>query len=69
MNKVSAGEGGADPNVGMPRWVKISGLIAAAVIVLLVAAVLFGGGQHGPARHLGGLSVLVPVMTNGMTAP
>jgi hypothetical protein len=35
-----------------PRWVKIFGLVSIVVIVLLAAALIFGGGQHGPARHL-----------------
>lgn len=37
---------------GMPRWVKIS-LIVALVAVLLVVILLLSGG-HGPGRHLSG---------------
>jgi hypothetical protein len=36
----------------MPRWVKISLIVAAVLVVLLVAGMLIGGGQHGPGRHL-----------------
>ena len=35
-----------------PRWVKVSGIIAAVVIVAVVILALKGG--HGPARHLPG---------------
>jgi hypothetical protein len=34
-----------------PRWVKVSGLIAAVVVVAIVILAL-AGGQHGPGRHL-----------------
>lgn len=37
---------------GIPRWVKISGLFVAALIILLIAVMLLAGGGHGPARHM-----------------
>jgi len=37
-----------------PRWVKVSGIIAAVVMVAIVILALAGGGEHGPARHLPG---------------
>ena len=46
----SRSEQGALP--GLPRWVKIFLIVAAALVVLLVAGMLIGGGQHGPGRHL-----------------
>ena len=37
---------------GMPRWVKIFAIAAAALVVLFVVAVVTGfGGPHGPGRH------------------
>lgn len=36
---------------GMPRWVKVLGVIAAIVIVLVIVLLLIGG--HGPGRHTG----------------
>ena len=36
---------------GMPRWVKISAVIASMLVLLLVIVLVFGGGQHGPGRH------------------
>ena len=38
------------PTAGPPRWVKVSGIIALALIVLLLI-VLLAGGNHGPGRH------------------
>ena len=37
---------------GIPRWVKVSGLVVAALIVLLIAVMLLAGGDHGPGRHM-----------------
>ncbi|NNM47835.1 hypothetical protein [Knoellia koreensis] len=37
---------------GIPRWVKISGLVVAALIAIFIAAMLLAGGQHGPGRHM-----------------
>lgn len=47
----SQSEQGPSP-AGMPRWVKVSLIVAAVLVVLLVAGMLIGGGQHGPGRHL-----------------
>jgi hypothetical protein len=33
-----------------PRWVKVFGLAALALVVLLVILMLIGG--HGPGRHM-----------------
>ena len=35
---------------GLPRWVKVAGVIALALVVL-VLIVLLAGGNHGPGRH------------------
>ena len=37
-----------------PRWVKIAGVVAAVVVLVVIAVALFGGGEHGPGRHLPG---------------
>ena len=38
-----------DPSApGVPRWVKVFGIVA-AVVVVLVVVMLVGG--HGPGRH------------------
>lgn len=37
---------------GMPRWVKVVGLVVLVAALVLVAVLLLGGGGgHGPARH------------------
>ena len=48
----------------MPRWVKVSGAIAAVVIALFVIVLLVGGGGHGPGRHSGRAE-----MQSGVLAP
>ena len=41
------------PYPGTPRWVKVFGIIAAAVILLFVI-LLHTHGPHRPGRHNGG---------------
>lgn len=43
-----------------PRWVKVAGIIALAVILLL-AILLLSGGNHGPGRHTGLGSRIRPI--------
>jgi hypothetical protein len=44
-------EPGREPHSsGLPRWVKVFGLITIAVLVLLVV-LLIAGSDHGPGRH------------------
>jgi len=52
------------PYPGMPRWVKISGIILGVMIVLAVILMATGiGGPHGPGRHLS------PADTGSQTPP
>lgn len=37
---------------GAPRWVKVSGIIAAVLVLLVLIVMLASGGRHGPGRHL-----------------
>lgn len=39
------------PHPGMPRWVKVSGIVVIVVVLLFVVARMFIGGEHGPGRH------------------
>jgi hypothetical protein len=41
-----------EPMTGTPRWVKVSAIIAVALVLLLVVVMLVGGGSHGPDRHI-----------------
>lgn len=37
---------------GMPRWVKITGIVLLIIVLIAVAVVALGiGGPHGPGRH------------------
>jgi hypothetical protein len=40
---------------GIPRWVKVSGIIAVVAILALVLFMVISG-HRGPSRHIGGLS-------------
>ena len=42
----------AAPENGMPRWVKVSLIIALALVALFGIAKLVGSGNHGPGRHI-----------------
>ena len=44
------GPGRVQEPIGMPRWVKVFGLVAVVVVVLVVVMLLTG---HGPGRHDG----------------
>jgi hypothetical protein len=39
---------------GVPRWVKVSGVIALVVVVIVVIMLVTGRGGHGPSRHTPG---------------
>lgn len=47
------GDDGAAQPPGMPRWVKVSGLLVLAVAAVLVVIMLLSGGDHGPRLHTG----------------
>jgi hypothetical protein len=41
-----------DEPAGPPRWVKVTGVVVAVVVLLFVVLHLItGGGGHGPGRH------------------
>lgn len=39
-------------HAGVPRWVKVFGLVVIGLVVLAVVLMLVNGGEHGPGRHL-----------------
>jgi hypothetical protein len=43
-----------NPQAGMPRWVKVSGIVAIVLALTVVIVVLVSGGEHGPGRYLPG---------------
>jgi hypothetical protein len=42
------------PDTGTPRWVKVAGIVALALVLLFVVLILTGRGGHGPGRHTPG---------------
>jgi hypothetical protein len=56
---------------GTPRWVKVSGIIALALVVAFVVLKLTGvGGSHGPGRHTpGGDTTPAGDTSRGHTGP
>jgi hypothetical protein len=40
-----------DPT-GIPRWVKVSGIVAAVVVAVVLLVMALIGGEHGPGRHM-----------------
>ena len=37
---------------GMPRWVKLFGIVAIALVLILVGVMAVSGSEHGPGRHM-----------------
>lgn len=55
-----------------PRWVKVSAIVALIVALLIGVLQLFGGGSHGPGRHLSsgdGAATPSSTVTEGHTPP
>lgn len=42
-----------DETIGMPRWVKVSLIVAASLIAAVIVVSLIVGHQLGPGRHFG----------------
>ena len=69
-NDTGVGPGREYP--GIPRWVKVSGLIALVLVLLVVVMMVAGvGGQHGPGRHMpsGGAGSYTSPITLGAQRP
>jgi hypothetical protein len=58
------GTGYERSSTGIPRWAKVTGIVAAIVVLVIVilAAVLSGGGDdgHSPRRHSVGIPQISP---------
>ena len=59
-------DGSADrgPTAGPPRWVKVSGIIALAIVVLLLI-VLLTGGNHGRVATSHSADTVAPAIGSG----
>jgi hypothetical protein len=69
-NDVVRGRRDAPPPT--PRWVKVSVIVALIVALLIGVLLLFGGGGHGPGRHLSsgdGAATPSSTVTEGHTPP
>ena len=56
-NRDTGGDAGAGPErdspPSTPRWVKVFGIVALALVLVIAIIIKTGvGGQHGPARHM-----------------
>lgn len=51
LNNEDSNRGIASTPPGMPRWVKVFGIIAIVVALFFVIMLFVGSGQHGPGRH------------------
>jgi hypothetical protein len=56
-----------DRGEGMPRWVKVSGIIV-IILVLLVVGMLLVGGGHRPRRHALSGDPAGQTLSSGVTA-
>jgi hypothetical protein len=52
----------------MPRWVKLSLILAAVLVLAVVIAMLIAGSGHGPSRHAPGIQ-LPPSSVTANLAP
>ena len=51
---------------GVPRWVKVAGIVVGLLILLFVVLQLTGvAGQHGPGRHMSGSAGLPAAAVDG----
>lgn len=56
-----------EPTTGMPRWVKVFGIIAIVVVALFLILLVTGDpGGHGPGRHTGGHTSAASVTAHGV---
>ncbi|MBA3368268.1 MAG: hypothetical protein H0T99_06310 [Geodermatophilaceae bacterium] len=58
----AAVEPAGDSGDGVPRWVKVSAIVALIVVLMVTVMLLLnvGGGEHGPSRHSGSGDSVVP---------
>ncbi len=54
---------------GIPRWVKVFGIITLALILLVGIMMFASGGEHGPGRHVPSASVTESGDTSGHVPP
>jgi hypothetical protein len=43
---------GRESPPGIPRWVKVFGIVALVLVLLVIIMLFASGGSHGPGRHI-----------------
>jgi len=68
---VGPDRGSTDVYPGTPRWVKVFGIIALALVLLFVIMLLTDPGRHGPGRHTrsSGPGGYTPPIEHGVQQP
>ncbi len=56
---------GRASTAGMPRWVKVSLIVALALVAVAIAVLLVGGGAHDPGGHDGAGDIRAAVVEEG----
>jgi hypothetical protein len=56
---------------GIPRWVKVFGIVALVLVLLVIIMLFVSGGSHGPGRHIpsGGAGSHMPPIAHGVQRP
>jgi len=68
-NDDNQGAGHGMPPPGVPRWLKVSGIVVAVVVVVALIVSLVTGTEHGPGIHESWVVVLVGRKSEGDTLP
>jgi hypothetical protein len=56
---------------GIPRWVKVFGIVALVLVLLVIIMLFVSGGSHGPGRHIpsGDAGSHMPPIAHGVQRP
>jgi hypothetical protein len=62
---------GQELTLGIPRWVKVFGIVALVLVLLVIIMLFVSGGNHGPGRHIpsGGAGSHMPLIAHGVQQP
>jgi hypothetical protein len=63
------GDSNSGPPSGLPRWLKVSGIVVAAVVVVALIVSLATGTEHGPGIHESWVAVLLGRKSNRESGP
>ena len=62
-------DGNRGPAPGLPRWLKVSGIVVAAVVAVALIVSLATGTEHGPGLHESWVAVLLGRKSNPNSGP